>query len=898
MCDLGLAVPLRRVAQPRSRPGSPGSRQRTRAHARTPRREASEASEARQARHVRSGRVGARVAGQARLGPERGTRRERTKTATMMRRVARRAAASASRAGAGPGRRGARSVRALSVYADKRGEAAKRLEELVEVQQRDVFEKWLADLAATPKRPGTGLGGGTPASLTPDMARTWLRAGFATFLLHTEARIASYLGEGFYTIGPCGEELVGVLGLLGRQNDPMALHYRHVAVQLSRQFAVRPEEDVLLDRARAYVCSSLDPVTAGHHCALGGGNCDFYVTSTLASQCPPAVGRAMGIRLAPRLLGEDKARFPSDAVSIVSLGDGSVNNAMTLSAMNLAKYAQFRGFKTPALMVITNNELCISLKGHGYLRHMLESSGMKVFQTTGAGAGHVDLNDLWKTTEDALGYVRKRARPAILLLDGITRRFGHAATDRQGNYLEAHEIEAAAAANPLEDACLQALDLGLVDSAADLEAWWKDLRGQVEDAFVRAAAEPKIETREQVLEKTQAPLASLPTASSGSNHGRSEGDAEAGRASRKRKPQPMRTHMNQIFHEALASDPAAVYIGEDVRHGGYYRVTDDLAKSFPERVQDVPPDETSVFGIGLGFTQSGLAPIVEMPYAKYLDCAADLFFEIVMSYWCSGGAQRDGMVIRLQGFDKGVFGGNFHTHNTLHLPPGLDVVCFSNGWDYVRGMRHALYQAKHAGRVIMSVDSTDLLYRRSLFSDEDAHWLREYPSADEPMLGFETVMVYTNAPGTAPTTADVSTSEDAEKVWASGTETPDLLIFSYGNGVPTSLRAAASLAATASGDKGAERPLVVDCPTLGRPTEGMRAVLERFPQIPVVFADVCKQGQQPFAGTITALQTSGHLKNRPWQCATAAPTYNPLGKTVTFLNEDDIIEAAARCCEP
>jgi hypothetical protein len=43
---------------------------------------------------------------------------------------------------------------------------------------------------------------------------------------------------------------------------------------------------------------------------------------------------------------------------------------------------------------------------------------------------------------------------------------------------------------------------------------------------------------------------------------------------------------------------------------------------------------------------------------------------------------------------QGVFGGNFHTHNALHIPPGVDVVCFSNGADYARGMRYAVRQAK------------------------------------------------------------------------------------------------------------------------------------------------------------------------------------------------------------
>jgi hypothetical protein len=33
-----------------------------------------------------------------------------------------------------------------------------------------------------------------------------IRAGFATSCTHTESRISSLIGHGFYTIGPCGEE--------------------------------------------------------------------------------------------------------------------------------------------------------------------------------------------------------------------------------------------------------------------------------------------------------------------------------------------------------------------------------------------------------------------------------------------------------------------------------------------------------------------------------------------------------------------------------------------------------------------------------------------------------------------------------------------------------------------
>lgn len=91
----------------------------------------------------------------------------------------------------------------------------------------------------------------------------------------------------------------------------------------------------------------------------------------------------------------------------------------------------------------------------------------------------------------------------------------------------------------------------------------------------------------------------------------------------------------------------------------------------------------------------GLLPICEIPYAKYLDCGADMFFETVFMNWINGRKSTDeinpaGVFFRLQGFGCGVFGGNYHTHNTLHMPPGLDVVCFSNGRDYANGFRHGV----------------------------------------------------------------------------------------------------------------------------------------------------------------------------------------------------------------
>jgi len=373
----------------------------------------------------------------------------------------------------------------------------------------------------------------------------------------------------------------------------------------------------------------------------------------------------------------------------------------------------------------------------------------------------------------------------------------------------------------------------------------------VEEAFDAASAEPKVETREACVRVNSQPL--VPKAAVAAKA--AEAPLEAAPAA----PKVMRWCMTRAIGEQLEARRNLVYIGEDVQHGGYYRVTEGLHERYGWRVADFPPDETSLLGVAIGYAQAGLVPIVEIPYAKYLDCGGDMFFEAVVMNWLSAGQRPCGMVIRLQGFDKGVFGGNFHTHNSLHLPPGLDVVCFSNGADYARGLRHAVAQAE-AGRVVMSVDSTELLNRRHLF-DRDGAWMRPYPADPADVLAFD----------------EVVTHGDGDR----------LLIVTYGNGVPTALRACRTLE-EAHGVSGA---VVVDAPYLSDVPRGLGELIAARGFQAVLFADVCKLGQHPQAGHVVKLQSHGLLPHR-WRSIGAAPTYNPLGSTVTFLSEDDIVQGA------
>ena len=175
---------------------------------------------------------------------------------------------------------------------------------------------------------------------------------------------------------------------------------------------------------------------------------------------------------------------------------------------------------------------------------------------------------------------------------------------------------------------------------------------KVRDAFDVAAEEPKITSRDEMLERVSQPtvfVPRLPIDALVSNTGLQPQLSN----DKRNKREVMRKHMTRVIAEVMEKNPKVVYIGEDVEHGGYYLVTDGLVKKFKGRVIDFPPDETTLLGAAMGFSQVGLLPIIEIPYAKYLDCGADMFYELAISNWLTNKQQPNGMVVRIQGFDRG-----------------------------------------------------------------------------------------------------------------------------------------------------------------------------------------------------------------------------------------------------
>lgn len=405
--------------------------------------------------------------------------------------------------------------------------------------------------------------------------RLTLDAVMATFCLHVEARIAALVGQGFYTIGPCGEEALSSVAHALCEEDSAALHYRHLGINLARQLRSADQEsssfsDLLLDRARGYTVSRHDPVTGGVHCSIGSatGN-DYIVTSTLASQCPSAVGRALGYAMTAK-----KGQRP---VSFVTVGDGSVHNHHFWSAFHLARHARHKRVKCPAVFGISDNGLSISYSTGGYVDTLFDNDPLvPVFRANGNDMMHV-----YSQSKQAIDYSRKQSAPSVILYKNLVRRFGHAATDRQHAYLREEDIRSMADVDILESCMVQAVEVLSVTTYTELLDRFQEIQSLTRSAFDTAAEEDTVD-RQDMLDRVAAKLINVPRLS--------EQEREVHLDSPKKgKREVMRKQMTRVFEEIMEKDEKVVYIGEDVEHGGYYLATEGLVKKFPGRVLDFPP---------------------------------------------------------------------------------------------------------------------------------------------------------------------------------------------------------------------------------------------------------------------------------------------------------------------
>ena len=196
----------------------------------------------------------------------------------------------------------------------------------------------------------------------------------------------------------------------------------------------------------------------------------------------------------------------------------------------------------------------------------------------------------------------------------------------------------------------------------------------------------------------------------------------------------------------------------------------------------------------------------------------------------------------------------------------------------------------------MILDSTALLYRKHVSPDaQDGQWQFSFPEAvpgGDEELDADDVIFYPSgcAPAHALTVAASGGDKEGEggeagrgvgPVRVSASEVlsaAKIAVVTYGNGVPNALQAIVQTGYICD---------VIDSPLVSRCPSALAALLRCRCYEGLLLVDVCREGGGPFAHVVTALHAESALPPK-WRLLSATPSYNPLGRKLTFVSAGKI----------
>jgi 2-oxoisovalerate dehydrogenase E1 component len=302
--------------------------------------------------------------------------------------------------------------------------------------------------------------------------------------------------------------------------------------------------------------------------------------------------------------------------------------------------------------------------------------------------------------------------------------------------------------------------------------------------------------------------------------------------------------------------------------GGVYTVTKGLYKTFKgARVFNTLLDETTILGLAQGYANMGMLPLPEIQYLAYFHNACDqIRGEAASLQFFSNDQYRNPIVMRVAalGYQKG-FGGHFHNDNSitaLRDIPGLVVGCASRGDDAATMLRTMMALAKVDGRVCAFLEPIALYMTKDLYESGDGQWQFAYP-----------------APGRAMTLGEGRIYNEAAK---------DLVVFTFGNGVPMALRAARAI----EKEQGWQ-VRVVDLRWLVPLNDAFIAAQAKEAKR-ILVVDEGRKSAGVGEGVITAIAEAG-CGATPMKRVVGADTFTPLaGAALLVLPGEAEIVAAAR----
>jgi 2-oxoisovalerate dehydrogenase E1 component len=682
------------------------------------------------------------------------------------------------------------------------------------------------------------------------------------------ARVLRVQNKVFYTIGSSGHEGNAMVARLTRHTDPAFLHYRSGGFMAER-FRKIPAMDPIMDSALSFAASAEDPASGGRHKVWGSK--PLWVlpqTSTIASHLPKALGTAVAIDHARRI--GHSLPIPGDSIAICSFGDASSNHATAQTAFNAAAWTAYQKLPAPVLYVCEDNGIGISVKTpDGWIaRNFRDRADLDYFYADG-----LDLASGYGQVQAAVEHCRRTRRPTFLHLRTM-RIMGHAGTDFEIEWRNIEELCAVEAADPLLRSAGIALESGLM-TKDEILALYEAMRKKCFAAAEDADSRPRLTTLEDVmrplapysLDKVKAEAERFDYADK-----RLAVFGSEDKLPEKQPAKHLAIQINQALHDLFCKYPETLLFGEDVaQKGGVYTVTKGLHKAFGnKRVFNTLLDETIILGLAQGYANMGMLPLPEIQYLAYFHNACDqIRGEAASLQFFSNGQYRNPMVMRIAslGYQRG-FGGHFHNDNSitaLRDIPGLVVGCPSRGDDAATMLRTMMALAKVDGRVCALLEPIALYMTKDLYEAGDGLWLTEYPAPDQAMTLGEGRVYRPD----------------------SGGDGDDLVIFSFGNGMPMSLRAARAIEA-----KHGWKVRVVDLRWLVPLNDAfIRAQAINAKRIIVV--DEGRRSAGVGEGILTAL-VEGGFGAVPTRRVVGADTFTPLAGAAFLVipKEEDIVAAA------
>ncbi|HET8554415.1 MAG TPA: thiamine pyrophosphate-dependent enzyme [Rhodanobacteraceae bacterium] len=735
--------------------------------------------------------------------------------------------------------------------------------EIVDQNFTEFVREWQGEVRAKPRN-------GEPVLPGSELDALGFRELFESQLIsrHLDlmARVLRLENKVFYTIGSSGHEGNAMVARLTRHTDPAFLHYRSGAFMAERSRKL-PGIDPVADSAMSFAASKDDPASGGRHKVWGSK--PLWVlpqTSTIASHLPKAFGTAVAIEQARRI--GHKLPVPADAITVCSFGDASSNHATAQTAFNAAAWTAYQGLPAPVLFVCEDNGIGISVKTpRGWVASNFQRrSNLDYFYADG-----LDLAQGYAGVARAVEHCRTTRRPTFLHLN-TTRLTGHAGTDFEIEWRSIEELVALEATDPLLRSASIALEAGLY-TKDELLALYESVRKRCFEGAEKADRLPKLTSLQDVI----APLAPYSP-----DKVKAEAERVADATQRlkvfgseqklpeNQPPRHLAIQIGQALHDVMCKYPETLLFGEDVaQKGGVYTVTRGLQKAFRgSRVFNTLLDETTILGLAQGYANMGMLPIPEIQYLAYFHNACDqIRGEAASLQFFSNDQYRNPMIVRIAslGYQKG-FGGHFHNDNSiaaLRDIPGLVAGCPSRGDDAATMLRTMAALAKVDGRVCALLEPIALYMTKDLHEAGDGAWQFAYPPPGEAMTLGEG-RVY---------------DADAN----------DLVIFTFGNGVPMSLRAARRIT-EAHGWK----VRVVDLRWLVPLNDSFIQAQARDAKR-ILVVDEGRRSAGVGEGVITAIVEAG-LGSTPMERVVGADTFTPLAGAALLVlpGEDDIVEAAAR----